>query len=808
MFALFGIGLAGGAALLLLAMVTSVRDLERERAALAFPDIMVEAGGIDHITPRNLFGAGPVVEVATHVPPGADQAVKPFPEAIAHAQRIGGVASATPYVLLVGVLRNGSHVQQVTVHGIDPAQERKAPAVPTLLAPGLLDALLRRPEGVVIGADAARRLGVLVGRTLQLVTPGGEVRSLVVAGTFRVGVPGLDRERCYVSLSLAQSLRGMRSDAATGLSVHLRNAADAAAVASELGRATGYEAMPRARLATRMFDREEWMMFGAIALAIALLLTIPFIGTTLLIPALNDGGRSGFRTRLLFESFMLGAAAGLLALALGAMAVVALDAGIPLPLAGADGGIRIEQVVPAIDGMVAGGIFGCVLLLSLAAAPLAAVAMRRGGAALQNREGAMSEGALPRLRSHRRSAGMVVSALSVAAALLLAALSLFDGLLRSFGERLTSVGPHVTMTAESPENVRRDLLVESGDGSPAAIELVKRVSREDRPRIRNAMTYVHAIEQLYGRRMTAVSPFLLTEAFVAFGAHQATIPIRGILPEHEQAMVDLDAHILAGSRRRLEMMWNSLLLGKRTADELGIRVGERLRLVSLTGDLYIVQVAGIYALGVESYDRGALVNLKLAQALEHALPGEANGIALQLRNGAESATVAAEIASLTGRRTETWEQTQATTLLACTILRDLFVACGALLVILAGLMCGYIMSLWSVRDRELQSAGRSRAGSVASRLIQGMVIGVLSGVVGIVLGAILTGLCSLLPTSLVPSGLMMFDFRTFPVVADPWYYLMAFGAAFIVPLLAALIVPGTNGTASIRTDVPSEPATL
>jgi lipoprotein-releasing system permease protein len=804
--ALVWIVLTGAAALIVMTDLVAERRLARWQSSTSFPAIVIESERVDPSIPRNLFGTGPAVEVATHAPPRSDREVKPYQEMMARAERASrAVSGVAPFVLLEGVLRNGSHFATVSVRGVDEARERSLGRLPRAIVSGSIQGLSGASEGVVIGESLARELGLRPGRQAGLVTPTGEVQTLTVIGTFRTGDPEIDRGICYIDLALAQRLKGMEQNAVTGIGVEVRDPGEVDEVARTLDSATGYRAVPRRDLEATRLSVHRWEIGGGMAL-VGLLLLAGMLGLAVALRPAPAETLSASPGGMAAEGIVSGLIGGSLAVALGTLAITLLDARSFLPSIAADGAVHYTAVPLSNIASVDLLLFGLVIAASFAAALPASLALRRRTVrsaeerTVRSAEevsagtfGQLRRSASARLRRHPRRAAVILTAMSGAAMLLVVLLSFFDGLLDTFTARITEVGPQVTMTAISPENVRRDLLVDNG-GIPAAIELVKRVERKDRPRIRNAMTYTRAIEELYGRRVLAASPVLATEALVAFGANQATIPIRGVLPERERTIVDLADHLRSGSIRRLEMEWNSILLGSRIAERLGIRTGERMRLVSLAGESYIVQVAGIYALGVETYDRGALVNLRLAEALEHALPGEANAIELRLRDRATAPAVAADLAELTGRRTETWKETHAGSIAAYRGLRDLFVAVGVLLVILAGLAASLLMPEPDAGDEMVR-------GGTAVAMIEGGMLGLMAGLLGAILGAVAVALLAFVPGHALANAPALIELSTLPMRLDISYLAVAAGGTLLAGLLAGLLAAPARSADSVQSVV-------
>ncbi len=389
--------------------------------------------------------------------------------------------------------------------------------------------------------------------------------------------------------------------------------------------------------------------------------------------------------------------------------------------------------------------------------------------------------------------------LALASATLLIAIAVGDGVEGAYDETVIEVGPHLTLEATPIDSARRELLVDYDDSAGAAVELVKHVERGDHPRIRNAMTYARGIEELFGKKVTAVSPFFETGALASFGASQVPVTVRGIIPDRELRLKDLADHLVSGETRRLSAAWNGAMLGSRIAAELRAGTGDRIRLISRSGEVVPLQVAGVFSLGVDEYDRTMLVNLRLAQALEHALPGEATGIDLQMADRAAAGSMAAELRSLTGRRTVTWDRMHVGFHAALLTMRMVLIGGAALLLVAAALLIRY----WLIASRlGIRRRGRGIPRGEAVR--RGAVGGITAGVLGIVLGVAALMALQGIPGGARALGLDGFTLSHLPVLVTP----LAIGVTLLGATLAGVLAPLGAGlpSSSDRMDgAPSAP---
>jgi lipoprotein-releasing system permease protein len=135
---------------------------------------------------------------------------------------VPGVAAAAPAMSGLGLLSSSlSDGVAVQIKGIDPATEPNVTGIRGATESGSLDALTTRPEGaregILLGADVARSIGVQVGDLVTLVTPrmvmtpsGVVPKTLVfqVVGTVRFGFYQTDTAAAIMTLSSAERAVG------------------------------------------------------------------------------------------------------------------------------------------------------------------------------------------------------------------------------------------------------------------------------------------------------------------------------------------------------------------------------------------------------------------------------------------------------------------------------------------------------------------------------------------------------------------------------------------------------------------------
>lgn len=152
------------------------------------------------------------------------------------------VVAASPLVSTQAFYTYGPVQITGNILGVDiRAEDRMFDLRSDVIAGNLRD-LLTLPNGVVIGAGLAQKMGIGVGDYLDAVSPVGVQQRLKVVAVTKTGVTQIDDTRSYTTIRTAQRLMQQNSRYLTDINVRLTNEQDAPAVAKRWRRQFGYQA--------------------------------------------------------------------------------------------------------------------------------------------------------------------------------------------------------------------------------------------------------------------------------------------------------------------------------------------------------------------------------------------------------------------------------------------------------------------------------------------------------------------------------------------------------------------------------------
>jgi lipoprotein-releasing system permease protein len=198
-----------------------------------------------------------------------------------------GVLGAAPAIFGFGLLTAGSQSPKaVTLKGIDVEHEPEVTDLQQAMVTGSLAALTNRSpdekDGVILGEEVARSLGVSVGDTVMVVTseltptPMGFVprpHPLAVVGTFKFGFFQIDDSHALISMVAAKDL--FSRDGPDMMQLRLARMDDAPAVRDQLRQelGAGYDVRDWTEMNQPLYSA-LWLEKVAISLTIGLIVMV------------------------------------------------------------------------------------------------------------------------------------------------------------------------------------------------------------------------------------------------------------------------------------------------------------------------------------------------------------------------------------------------------------------------------------------------------------------------------------------------------------------------------------------------------
>ncbi|ACY18958.1 ABC transporter permease [Haliangium ochraceum] len=333
-----------------------------------------------------------------------------------------------------------------------------------------------------------------------------------------------------------------------------------------------------------------------------------------------------------------------------------------------------------------------------------------------------------------------------------------------------TLGTQAHVVIRPPEEVARPLLAR--DAGAVVISRVERPAQRIRS-IDGWQRLTRALERTPG--VSAVSPTVSGPAFATRGNAEKSVVLYGVEAARFDAIIGIRAAMIAGEFR---VGGTELVIGSELADDLGVALGDKLRIQGTAGRSQLFAIAGVFDLGVRDVNRRwVIASTRAAQTLLD-LVGGASTIDLRVAEIFAAEDIARRIEARTGLVVESWMQTNAELL---TALRSqssssTMIQVFVIIAVAIGIASVLVVSVVQ-KSREigiLRAMGTDRRTVLATFLIQGGIVGALGSAIGIAGGAGLGWLFVSLARNADGSPL-------FPI---------AFGAELMIT--AALVATGTG----------------
>ncbi len=395
--------------------------------------------------------------------------------------------------------------------------------------------------------------------------------------------------------------------------------------------------------------------------------------------------------------------------------------------------------------------------------------------------------ALRFLKEGHTQTHLILSGIGVGVGVIVFLSALIGGLQESLIERTLGTQAHVVVRA--PEDVVRPL------STPVPGQAV--VPRLEQPaqRLRSIVGWPQTLDLLRGLpRVTAASPTVAGAAFALRGLANRSVALRGIEASSFRQIIDMAPRMTAGEFR---VDGTNAVLGVELASDLGVTVGDKVRVETPAGRSDVFLVAGIFDVGNKDLDeRWVFVSLRAAQTLLD-LAGGISTIELKVDEIFSAETVAEQIAARTGLQADSWMKLNRQLLVglrsqsASSWMIQFFVVVAVALGIASVLVVSVVQ-----KSREigiLKAMGTRTNQIVRIFLVQGAVLGLTGSLVGIAVGAGLSLFFASLAKN--PDGS-----ATFPVNLSAGLFLGATAVATVTGLLAA-VAPARRAAALDPADV-------
>jgi lipoprotein-releasing system permease protein len=279
--------------------------------------------------------------------------------------------------------------------------------------------------------------------------------------------------------------------------------------------------------------------------------------------------------------------------------------------------------------------------------------------------------------------------------------------------------------------------------------------------------------------VTAATPTAAGSAFVSRGELSRSVALRGLEPRTFDSVVRIVSRIQAGHFR---VEGTEAVIGTVLASDLGVEVGDKIRLATPQGRGDVFTISGIFDLGNKDVNqRWVLVSLRQAQTLLD-LAGGITTIEVKVDEIFGAEDMAQELSALTGLSADSWMKLNQQLLTGLQAQSSSSVMIQTFVVIAVALGIASVLGVSVIqKSREigiLKATGTSTGAVLRIFLIEGAVVGLAGSLLGGLIGA---GLSSFFAHAVKnPYGESLF-----PIQLTPRLFLAASAVALVTGLLSA-----------------------
>ena len=335
------------------------------------------------------------------------------------------------------------------------------------------------------------------------------------------------------------------------------------------------------------------------------------------------------------------------------------------------------------------------------------------------------------LREGRMQTLLIIVGVAAGVAVVAYISALITGLQRNTIEKTLGAQAHLTLSPRDDV-----VLAARAPASAATSELVQTQPRAQRPRsISNWQQLVPLLEAM--PEVVAVSPMVSAAGLAVRGEASKAIALVGVDLDRYDRIVSLRSKVVDGQAR---LGPGEGIIGRELADDLGVRVGDRVGIVT-GGVSDSLRVTALVDLGVRELNRRTvIVPLRTAQSLV-GLPGGATSLDLTLVDIWAAQTLAADLVARWPYKAESWQQANAQLVAA---LNAQSVSTGlirgvVMIVVVLGIASVLVVSVVQKR-REigiLRAMGATQGQVLRIFLLQGAIVGALGSALGVLLAVLL-----------------------------------------------------------------------
>lgn len=305
-------------------------------------------------------------------------------------------------------------------------------------------------------------------------------------------------------------------------------------------------------------------------------------------------------------------------------------------------------------------------------------------------------------------------------------------------------------------------------------------------KIHNALPIINYLNE--DENVRGAIPQIKATIFYIAGSIEIGGYLTGIQALDEAKLFNMQDYIIEGTPEELHNSDNGILLGIGIARKMSLKVGDRVQISTIKGDVFPLKIVGLYQSGIADIDAiQSFANLKTVQRILGEAENYITDINVKLYDIDQALPLSKKIEHLFSLRAIDIKTANAQFETGTSIRNLITYAVSITLLIVAGFGIYNILNMLIYEKMNdiaiLKATGFSGKDVQLIFMSQAMIIGFVGGVLGLVIGLGLANLIGTLPfkTEALPTV------ETYPINMDPLFFVIGFSFAMLSTFLAGYL---------------------
>ncbi len=400
----------------------------------------------------------------------------------------------------------------------------------------------------------------------------------------------------------------------------------------------------------------------------------------------------------------------------------------------------------------------------------------------------------------KRQTFLVIAGVAVGSMVMILTFAITNGIISDIKNKIIEVSPLITVKGEKIIG-KEHLLMHEQNGRNNQYFIKSRIPPDEKNEIKPYMQVVSVLDGV--KDINAVSPYVFSRGVLRERTITRQCFIKGIIPEREMKIADLEKKIKSGSLEELRYTPNGVLIGDGLARKLKAKYHDMIQLTGENGVIYNLIVTGTFSTGFSAVDdKNILINLKFAQNIKNYPVNTVSAIGIHTVSLSEVDQTSELISRLTGYKTETWEEANANLIELFERNNNITLFLVVFVFIVAGFGIANVLITIVLQKRQdiaiMKSFGLSKMSIEIIFITEGLILGLIGTVIGEIAGHFMANFISTLPISFGDSAVIKNDHLvTYQTVLS-----------FVITASFSILISGIAGWGPARRAAKSNPVDI